>query len=96
MTVNAMNPFVNPKQCGVTLPKGCTDLVDVYMSDGVALGTREFVNAVFTRHREMFGKKRQHGARPIRVLAKSVYWCSFMFIRGCHLIIRGTGPPNGN
>ncbi len=24
-----MNPFVNPKQRGVTLPKGCKDLVDV-------------------------------------------------------------------
>ena len=40
-----------------------------HMSDGVALGTREFVNEVFTRHREMFGKKRKDGARPIRALA---------------------------
>jgi putative transposase len=40
------------------------------MSDGVALGTREFVNAVFTRHRERFGKKRKDGARPIRALAR--------------------------
>ena len=41
-----------------------------HMSDGVALGTREFVNEVFTRHREMFGPKRKDGARPIRALAR--------------------------
>ena len=40
-----------------------------HMSDGVALGTRGFVNEVFTRHREKFGKKRKDGARPIRALA---------------------------
>ena len=40
-----------------------------HMSDGVALGTREFVNEVFARHREMFGPKRKDGARPIRALA---------------------------
>ena len=40
-----------------------------HMSDGVALGTREFVNEVFTRHRDMFGPKRKNGARPIRALA---------------------------
>jgi hypothetical protein len=40
-----------------------------HMSDGVALGTREFVNDVFARHRERFGKKRKDGARPIRALA---------------------------
>ena len=40
-----------------------------HMSDGVALGTREFVNEVFARHREMFGPKRKAGARPIRALA---------------------------
>ena len=40
-----------------------------HMSDGVALGTREFVNEVFARHREKFGKKRKDGARPIRALS---------------------------
>ena len=40
-----------------------------HMSDGVALGTKAFVDEVFTRHRELFGKKRKDGARPIRALA---------------------------
>ena len=40
-----------------------------HMSDGVALGTRAFVNEVFTLHREKFGKKRKDGARPIRALS---------------------------
>ena len=40
-----------------------------HMSDGVALGTREFVNEVFARHREKFGPKRKDGARPIRALS---------------------------
>ena len=40
-----------------------------HMSDGVALGTKAFVNEVFTQHREKFGKKRKDGARPIRALS---------------------------
>ena len=40
-----------------------------HMSDGVALGSRAFVNEVFTRHRDRFGPKRKDGARPIRALA---------------------------
>jgi hypothetical protein len=40
-----------------------------HMSDGVALGTRAFVDEVFTLHREKFGAKRKDGARPIRALA---------------------------
>jgi REP element-mobilizing transposase RayT len=40
-----------------------------HMSDGVALGTRAFVNEVFRLHREKFGAKRKDGARPIRALA---------------------------
>ena len=40
-----------------------------HMSDGVVLGTKAFVNEVFTRHREKFGPKRKDGARPIRALA---------------------------
>ena len=39
------------------------------LSDGVALGTREFVNEVFARHREKFGPRRKDGARPIRALS---------------------------
>jgi putative transposase len=40
-----------------------------HMSDGVALGTRAFVNEVFALHREKFGAKRKDGARPIRALS---------------------------
>ena len=40
-----------------------------HMSDGVALGSRAFVDEVFTLHREKFGAKRKDGARPIRALA---------------------------
>ena len=40
-----------------------------HMSDGVALGTKAFVNEVFTLHREKFGPKRKDGARPIRALS---------------------------
>jgi putative transposase len=32
----------------------------------VALGSREFVNAIFFRYRPFFGPKRRDGARPIR------------------------------
>ena len=40
-----------------------------HLSDGVAIGTKDFVNEVFTLHREKFGPKRKDGARPIRALA---------------------------
>jgi hypothetical protein len=39
------------------------------LSDGVVLGTKEFVNEVFILHREKFGPKRKDGARPIRALS---------------------------
>ena len=41
-----------------------------HMSDGVAIGSKEFVNGVFVQYRDRFGKNRKEGARPIRVLAK--------------------------
>lgn len=34
-----------------------------YFSDGLVLGSREFVNAVFEQYRENFGPKRREGAR---------------------------------
>ena len=34
-----------------------------YFSDGVVLGSREFVESVFTVHRDQFGVKRKTGAR---------------------------------
>ena len=40
-----------------------------HMTNGVVLGSKEFVNEVFELHREKFGAKRKDGARPIRALA---------------------------
>ncbi len=37
-----------------------------YFSDGVVLGSREFVEGVFASHRDWFGAKRKTGARPLR------------------------------
>lgn len=38
-----------------------------YMSDGLALGSKDFVNEVYGRYRQRFGPKRIEGARPIPV-----------------------------
>lgn len=37
-----------------------------YFSDGVALGSKAFVEEVFARNRAQFGVKRRNGARPLR------------------------------
>lgn len=37
-----------------------------HLTAGVAIGSREFVNDVFQRHRHHFGPRRLDGARPIR------------------------------
>ena len=37
-----------------------------YFSDGVVLGSREFVNEVFDKHRDEFGVKRKTGARELK------------------------------
>ena len=37
-----------------------------HLTDGVVLGSREFVNEMFARYRPLFGPRRQDGARPIR------------------------------
>ena len=39
-----------------------------HLSDGVVLGSKEFVDAVFERYRERFGPRRRNGARPIRAV----------------------------
>ena len=41
-----------------------------YFCDGVALGSREFVEAMFIAHRARFGPRRKTGARPMRGLAE--------------------------
>ena len=38
----------------------------LYYSDGVVLGSKEFVNGVFDRHRAEFGVKRETGARQMK------------------------------
>jgi hypothetical protein len=37
-----------------------------YFSDGLALGSQEFVDQVFKQHRDQFGPKRKTGARAMR------------------------------
>ncbi len=37
-----------------------------HLTDGVILGSKEFVNEMFIRHRDRFGARRKDGARPIR------------------------------
>ena len=37
-----------------------------YLSDGVALGSRDFVESVFKKNRKSFGRKRKSGARKMR------------------------------
>ncbi len=39
-----------------------------YFTDGVVLGSREYVNGVFGEFRERFGPRRRTGARPLRGL----------------------------
>ena len=39
-----------------------------YFCDGAVFGGREFVEGMFARHRERFGKKRKDGARRVRGL----------------------------
>ena len=46
-----------------------------YLVDGAVLGSREFVNRVFERHRDRFGPKRTSGARPVRGLAEPTLSC---------------------
>jgi hypothetical protein len=48
-----------------------------YFSDGVVIGTREFVNEVFAKTREGFGPDRKDGARKMRgdaAAAAGVLW----------------------
>jgi hypothetical protein len=37
-----------------------------YLSDGVVLGSKTFVEEVFVKHRDQFGLKRKTGARPMK------------------------------
>jgi hypothetical protein len=37
-----------------------------YFTDGAVLGSKEFVNSIFTAERHRFGAQRKSGARPLR------------------------------
>jgi len=39
-----------------------------YFTDGVVLGTRNYVNEVFVEYRDRFGPRRKSGARKLRGL----------------------------
>ena len=44
-----------------------------YFTDGVALGSQEFVEGIFEAQREMFGPRRKAGARRITESATPFY-----------------------
>jgi REP element-mobilizing transposase RayT len=46
-----------------------------YFTDGAVLGTREFVNEMFTTLRERFGAKRKDGARRMRYVDQVGLYC---------------------
>ncbi|MEN9734882.1 MAG: hypothetical protein RLZ45_2877 [Verrucomicrobiota bacterium] len=46
-----------------------------YWVDGAVLGSREYVNSVFERHRDRFGPRRTTGARPVRGLSGMALSC---------------------
>ena len=48
-----------------------------YLTDGVALGRKEFVEEVFRKHREKFSHKRRTGARPM----KHAHWGELFTLR---------------
>jgi REP element-mobilizing transposase RayT len=44
-----------------------------YFSDGAVLGSREFVNGIFTHYRRRFGAQRKDGARRVQGLETELY-----------------------
>jgi hypothetical protein len=46
-----------------------------YLVDGAVLGSKEFVNDAFQRHRDRFGPKRTSGARPVQGLPSPGLCC---------------------
>jgi len=54
---------------GVELSRGEALRLRVrYLSDGLVLGSQNYVNKVFASYRDRFGPKRKTGARPLRAL----------------------------
>lgn len=60
-----------------------------YFSDGAVFGGREYVEAMFRRHRERFGDRRKTGAREMRGLADRT-WFTWRDLR-----LRVFGVPEG-
>jgi len=44
-----------------------------YFTDGMVLGSKEFVEDVFASHQSMFGKKRTSGARRVRAMDEEMF-----------------------
>lgn len=44
-----------------------------YFSDGLVLGSKEFVESVFTENRDKFGPKRRDGARKVSESESPLY-----------------------
>jgi hypothetical protein len=45
-----------------------------YFTDGVVIGSKEFVDGLFTQCRERFGPRRKTGARQMRGRAAGQLW----------------------
>ena len=72
----ALQPGISTKKVEqIVRERGELPLQDVlrcrvrYFSDGVAIGSKAFVDEVFRLHRDNFGPKRKDGARPLRFAA---------------------------
>ena len=58
---------------GVELSRGEVLRLRVrYLSDGMVLGSRNYVNEVFAEYRDRFGPKRTSGARPLRAVGEAL------------------------
>jgi hypothetical protein len=69
---------------GGTLPRGQALRCRVrYFSDGVILGSRDFVNEAFKRHRSYFSPSRTTGARPM----KHADWGGMCTVRHLHMSV---------
>ena len=63
------------KEGGELAPTDYLKLRIRYLVDGAVLGSKEYVNSVFERHRDRFGPRRTTGARPVRGLSGLALSC---------------------
>jgi len=52
-----------------------------YFSDGLALGSQDFVDKLFERYRAQFGRKRKTGARPMTFADWPLDMCTLRNLR---------------